>query len=562
MKKIDLHSNLSKKILATLIFSEVLSLGGVRLTVEAAPETKPAVVLGGVQNEATGANSSVSGGEENKATGNKSSVTGGYNNVASGHNTSVTGGHSNTASTGYASISGGNNGKATGASSSISGGASNTAEGEDSSVSGGSSNVAHGTGASVSGGEANKANGMNASVAGGRNNTADEDYSFAAGGNNNIAGGYYGTAVGGVINKTSNTNASAFGGVGNTVSGLNATAVGSYKNTASGWGAVTVGGSENNAAGTTTTALGGINNTAMGTDSVVMGGTGSVVLGRQSTGIGGGSTGADALNGTAIGMGAVTTVENGMALGYQSVATEMGTVSFGHVAGAVSGYASDGNGGYTENHYDADHYNRLVNVADGKAPHDAATVAQTTRDVTSTDNSISVTKSTNEDGSKTFDLAINTSGNIAAGASGLVTGDAVHRALDELDSRLTDDINRVGAGAAALAALHPLDYNPHDKFEIATGLGHYKNSNAAAIGAFYHPNDRVMLSMAGTLGNGSPMLNLGATFKLDAKPEQYLSRYELEDKVKAQEVKLQEQDSKMQAMAAELAELKEMLKKK
>ncbi|MBM6911886.1 YadA-like family protein [Veillonella magna] len=86
--------------------------------------------------------------------------------------------------------------------------------------------------------------------------------------------------------------------------------------------------------------------------------------------------------------------------------------------------------------------------------------------------------------------------------------------LSQTKSELTRDINRVGAGAAALTALHPGDFDPDNKFEFSAGYGHYKGANAGAIGAYYHPNEDTLVSLAGTVGNGSPMVNAGVTFKV------------------------------------------------
>lgn len=85
-----------------------------------------------------------------------------------------------------------------------------------------------------------------------------------------------------------------------------------------------------------------------------------------------------------------------------------------------------------------------------------------------------------------------------------------HR-VDNLGSR----VDKVGAGAAALAALHPMDFDPDDKLTFAAGYGNYKGKNAAAVGAFYRPDEKVMLSVGGTFGNGENMVNAGISFSLD-----------------------------------------------
>lgn len=90
--------------------------------------------------------------------------------------------------------------------------------------------------------------------------------------------------------------------------------------------------------------------------------------------------------------------------------------------------------------------------------------------------------------------------------------------FNELDYRvdnLGSRVDKVGAGAAALAALHPMDFDPDDKLTFAAGYGNYKGRNAAAVGAFYRPDEKVMLSVGGTFGNGENMVNAGISFSLD-----------------------------------------------
>ena len=83
-------------------------------------------------------------------------------------------------------------------------------------------------------------------------------------------------------------------------------------------------------------------------------------------------------------------------------------------------------------------------------------------------------------------------------------------AVNKLGSR----VNRVGAGAAALAALHPLDFDPDDKWDFAAGYGNYRGANAAAVGAYYRPNEDTMFSVGGSFGGGENMVNAGVSFKL------------------------------------------------
>lgn len=91
-------------------------------------------------------------------------------------------------------------------------------------------------------------------------------------------------------------------------------------------------------------------------------------------------------------------------------------------------------------------------------------------------------------------------------------------------NRLGDRVDKVGAGAAALAAMHPLDFDPDDKWNISAGYGNYKGSHAGAVGAFYRPDENTMFSIGASLGNGENMINAGVTIALDRKSRITTSR--------------------------------------
>lgn len=90
----------------------------------------------------------------------------------------------------------------------------------------------------------------------------------------------------------------------------------------------------------------------------------------------------------------------------------------------------------------------------------------------------------------------------------------IYRDMNNAYGRLNNNINKAAAGSNALAALHPLDYDPDDKADFAVGYGHYRNANAAALGAFYHPNENTMVNVGVSLGNGDPGFNAGVSFKI------------------------------------------------
>lgn len=118
--------------------------------------------------------------------------------------------------------------------------------------------------------------------------------------------------------------------------------------------------------------------------------------------------------------------------------------------------------------------------------------------------------------------------------------------------RLDGRVNKVGANAAALAALHPLDYDASDKWNVAAGVGNYGDANAMAIGAFYRPNEDVMLNMAGSFGSGENMVNAGISFKV-GQCGMKAAKAEGAD-VKALQEKVEAQDK-------EIKELREMVEK-
>ena len=108
-------------------------------------------------------------------------------------------------------------------------------------------------------------------------------------------------------------------------------------------------------------------------------------------------------------------------------------------------------------------------------------------------------------------------GEISATSTDAVNGSqlfATKQQVAQSISKLGNRINKVGAGAAALAALHPLDFDPDDKWDFAAGYGNYNGENAAAIGAYYRPNEDTMFSVGGSFGNGENMVNAGISLKL------------------------------------------------
>ena len=172
----------------------------------------------------------------------------------------------------------------------------------------------------------------------------------------------------------------------------------------------------------------------------------------------------------------------------------------------------------------------------------ATNIAQNTTDIRSAETAIKTNATNiaqNTTDIRSAEKAIDTNANgIAQNKAG----------IQRLDGR----VNKVGANAAALAALHPLDYDASDKWNVAAGVGNYGDANAMAIGAFYRPNEDVMLNMAGSFGSGENMVNAGISFKV-GQCGMKAAKAEGAD-VKALQEKVEAQDK-------EIKELREMVEK-
>ena len=124
--------------------------------------------------------------------------------------------------------------------------------------------------------------------------------------------------------------------------------------------------------------------------------------------------------------------------------------------------------------------------------------------------------------------------------------------INNLDNR----ISKVGAGAAALAALHPLDFDPHDKWDISAGFGNYRNASAAAVGLFYRPNERTMMSLGWTMGDDRNMINAGISVKL-GRGDVYTrySKVEMANRIEAQNKRINDMESELEELKAQIAAL-------
>ena len=157
-------------------------------------------------------------------------------------------------------------------------------------------------------------------------------------------------------------------------------------------------------------------------------------------------------------------------------------------------------------------------------------------------------------------------GEISATSTDAVNGSQLYSVANELQSQINNStpgqinnnitnlnnrvgdvekrVNKVGAGSAALAALHPLDFNPDDKWTIAAGYGHYHNANSAALGAFYRPNEDTMFSVGGTVGTGETQLNAGVSLRLGKRSPESRSRVAMGREIAELNARLQDMENK------------------
>ena len=192
-----------------------------------------------------------------------------------------------------------------------------------------------------------------------------------------------------------------------------------------------------------------------------------------------------------------------------------------------------------------------ISLEDLEGNDAGSTTITDTRNTVEAGENITVDETKNDDGSSKYTINAPANGKVASGETGIVSGDTVYNetrvkkdgnyikkdntaaenitALDEKvkdhDTRINNINNQFGdmdnrmrkglAGAAALAALHPMDFNPDDKLQFSAGVGNYRGETAAALGMFYRPDESVMFSIGGTFGNSDNMVNAGITFGLD-----------------------------------------------
>ena len=353
-----------------------------------------------------------------------------------------------------------------------------------------------------------------------------------------------GTAITGVANRVANSNGALVYGAGNeitnstasfTTPGEGATSAKDFADklrnavtSSNGAGATMAFGGGNKADYTLRTSMIGVNNTVTGVRgnqskdnlAIGVGNTGTKV--QHMTVIGSKNTVSDANNTLVLGDNrTVTSANNTVILGSSdngTTTTVNDAVAVGHntEVSAVGGAAIGSNSKAT--------------VAAGAVGYDVLTNASSTKTSStwvSTASAVSVGDVDNNVTRQITSVAAGTNDTDAVNVAQLkllrnnVGGDItnIQNNITNINgniARLDKRVNRGVAGAAALAALHPLDFDPDAKWDFAAGYGHYHNGNAAALGAFYRPNEDVQLSVGSTLGNGETVVNAGLSVKVGA----------------------------------------------
>lgn len=303
------------------------------------------------------------------------------------------------------------------------------------------------------------------------------------------------------------------------------------------------------------------------TDAAVSVGKADGSMTRQITGVAAGTNATDAVNvaqlkqavaGAKDGNDTLKSDKNALKLDGNTLSMSVKDTAGNEVSGSVElsqiAQAVDTNTTYTlSGQANQDNNTTTITLKDSNGRENSVTVATKdtdTRNTVKAGENVTLDTKDNSDGSHEYTVHVKADGKVEADSTKIVSGGTVYNetrvqkdgtyvkasntagenltaldsqvasnagAVNELNgrvNRLDSRINKVGAGAAALAALHPLDFNPDDKWDFAVGYGNYRNANSVALGAFYRPNENTMLSLGTNFGNGENMFNAGVSFKI------------------------------------------------
>lgn len=335
---------------------------------------------------------------------------------------------------------------------------------------------------------------------------------------------------------------------------------------------------------------------------------------RQITGVAAGTNATDAVNvaqlqkalaGAKDGNDTLKSDTNALKLNGNTLSMSVKDTAGNEVSGSVDlskfAQAVDTNTTYTlSGQANQDNNTTTITLKDSNGRENSVTVATKdtdTRNTVKAGENVTLDTKDNADGSHEYTVNVKADGKVEAGSTKIVSGGTVYNEthvkkdgkyvkaantagenLSALDNQVASNasnitningrvnnldskINKVGAGAAALAALHPLDFDPDDKWDFAIGYGNYRDANSAAVGAFYRPDEDTMFSLGTNFGNGENMINAGVSFKFGPKgksqirPGSTQEITELRATVARQDDQLKKQDSEIKELKAMVQQL-------
>lgn len=345
------------------------------------------------------------------------------------------------------------------------------------------------------------------------------------------------------------------------------------------------------------------------TDAAVSVGKADGTMTRQITGVAAGTEATDAVNvaqlqkalsGARDGNDTLKSNTNALKLEGNTLSMNVEDTAGHKVSGSVDlskfAQAVDTNTTYTlTSEANPDNNTTTITLNDNNGNKNSVTVATKdtdTRNTVKAGENVTLDTRDNADGNHEYTVHVKADGKVEAGSTKIVSGGTVYnetrvaqdgtyvkasntagenlsaldkqvasntgaiRGLNGRVSNLDSRLNKVGAGAAALAALHPQDFNPDDKWDFAVGFGNYRDANAMALGAFYRPDDRTMFSVAGNFGNGENMVNAGISVKLGKNsPYAGMNRQAMIHRLASQDRELEAQNQRIAKLEQLVAQL-------
>lgn len=344
------------------------------------------------------------------------------------------------------------------------------------------------------------------------------------------------------------------------------------------------------------------------TDAAVSVGKSDGTMTRQITGVAAGTKETDAVNvaqlqkaldGAKDGNDTLKSNTNALKLDGNTLSMSVKDTAGNEVSGSVDlskfAKAVDTNTTYTLSGQANQDNTTTITLKDNNGKENSVTVAtKDTRNTVKAGENVTLDTKDNSDGSHEYTVNVKADGKVEAGSTKIVSGGTVYNEtrvkqdgkyvkvsntagenLSVLDNQVASNssnitnlngrvnnldskVNKVGAGAAALAALHPLDFDPEDKWDFAVGYGNYRDANSVAVGAFYRPDDDTMFSVGTNFGNGENMINAGVSFKFGPKGKSQV-RPGSKQEITELRATIARQDEQLKKQDGEIKELKAMV---